>query len=383
MKLLRLLCIPMLLITVITGCNPSHKSNSEYYLYVGTYTRDASQGIYEYKFDASDGSLKQLGVTKGVTDPSYLAISPDHHYLYAVNEYRYSDRSGGELSAFSISKDDGALTPLNTVSTHGTSPCYVSVDQTGHYAFAANYSSGSFSMFPINSDGSLDSASVSVQHHGSSVNKDRQSSPHVHCTHLTPDNRFLIVDDLGTDQVYQYAFAADSGALHQQPVHQYEVKPGAGPRHITFSPNGKYAYLVTEMGGLVYGFKCQDNELHPIQSISTLPEGYDGQISGADIHVSPDGKFLYTSMREDLNQIVYFKIDQQSGRLTLAGRHSSGGVRPRNFMIDPTGKYLLAANMNSDNIVVFKRDKTSGGLTPAGIEAKLSMPVCLKIVPVQ
>ena len=383
MKLLKPLGIVILLIAIMTGCQLSQKSNSQYYLYVGTYTRDSSQGIYEYKFDASDGSLSQVGVTKGVTDPSYLTISPNHNYLYAVNEYRYSDHSGGELSAFTINKKDGSLTHLNTESTNGTSPCYVSVDHTGSYAFAANYSSGSFSMFPINSDGSLDSASVTVQHYGSSVNKDRQSSPHVHCTHLTPDNKFLIVDDLGTDHVYQYAFSADSGAFHQQPVNKYEVKPGAGPRHITFAPNGKYAYLVTEMGGLVYTFKYRDNELHPLQSISALPKDYNGKIAGADIHVSPDGKFLYVSMREDLNQIVFFKIDQQSGKLTHVGRHSSEGVRPRNFMIDPTGKYLLAANMNSDNIVVFKRDKTTGGITPTGTEAKVSMPVCLKMITAQ
>jgi len=382
MKLLRLFRIPVLLLIAVVGCSSSQKSGLEYYLYIGTYTRDSSQGIYEYKFDASDGSLTQVGVTKGVTDPSYLAISPDHKYLYAVNEYRYSDHSGGDLSAFSINKDDGSLTHLNTKSTNGTSPCYVSVDHTGNYAFTANYSSGSFSMFPINSDGSLDSASVTVQHQGNSVNKDRQASPHVHCTHLTPDNKYLIVDDLGTDHVYQYAFSADSGAFNQEPVHKYKVKPGAGPRHITFAPNGKYAYLVTEMGGFVYAFDYQNNQLHPLQSISALPDGYDGPIAGADIHVSPDGKFLYASMREDLNQIVIYSINQQNGKLTFVSRHSSGGVRPRNFMIDPTGKYLLAANMNSDNIVVFKRNQTTGKLSETGTEATVSMPVCLKMIAV-
>lgn len=380
MKLLKLLCVGLTL-TAMMGCKSSKKPDSQYYLYVGTYMRDSSRGIYEYKFNSSDGSITQVGATEGVTDPSYLAISPDHKYLYAVNEYRYSDHSGGDLSAFSINQDDGSLTHLNTKSTHGTSPCYVSVDHTGSYAFAANYSSGSFSMFPINDNGSLDSASVTVQHHGSSVNKERQASPHVHCTHLTPDNKFLIVDDLGTDKVSQYAFNADSGAFHEQPVKQYQVKPGAGPRHITFHPNGKYAYLVTEMGGLVYAFDYKNSRLDTIQTISTLPEGYNGDISGADIHISPDGKFLYASMREDLNQIVIYRINQENGKLTYVDRHSSGGVRPRNFMIDPSGKYLLTANMNSDNIVVFKRNQSTGKLTDTGIEAEVSMPVCLKMIP--
>ncbi|MGD8427159.1 MAG: lactonase family protein [Balneolaceae bacterium] len=379
MKLYQLLVVCLVFFFTVTGCQSS-KPGNDYYLFVGTYTKKSSEGIYVFKFDADDGSLTKLRTAKGVVDPSYLAVSPDHRYLYAVNEYRYAGHSGGKLSAFSINRENGSLRLINTRSTKGSSPCYVSVDHSGRFAFAANYSSGSFSMFPIRNDGSLDTASVTIEHHGSSVNKSRQGSPHVHCTHLTPDNKFLIVDDLGTDQVSQYAFNANEGSIDKSPVYQYEATPGVGPRHITFHPKGEYAYLVTEMGGSIVAFNYKDKQLHPMQTISALPDDYEGEISGADIHVSPDGRFLYASMREDLNQIVIFGINPENGQLSYVGRHSTGGIRPRNFVIDPTGKYLLTANMNSDNIVVFKRDQASGKILPTGTQVKVSMPVCLKMI---
>lgn len=365
---------------LFSGCQFS-QSAEEYYLFVGTYTQKSSQGIYLYKFDTGDGSMDSLGVVSGVKNPSYLAISPDHNFVYAVNEM--ADSSQATVSAFAFDRQNESLTFLNKQSSGGGAPCYISLDETGQYAFVANYGGGSFSMFPINEDGTLAPAKQTIQHHGHSVNKDRQQHPHVHCTLPTPDNSALVVNDLGTDYVKQYSFDADNARLKPDPIGQYKAKAGAGPRHITFSPDGSYAYLIEEMGGSVVAFENDKDSLKAIQTISALPDDYQGAISGADIHVSPDGKFLYASMREDLNQIVIYQIDQQSGKLSLVGRQSTRGEHPRNFMIDPTGQFLLVANRDTDNIVVFERDRSTGKLTATGTELDISMPVCLKMMPVE
>jgi len=372
----------ILTINLFAGCNEKEPAaDQEYYLFIGTYTRESSEGIYLYKFDASDGTLDSLGASTGVENPSYLTVSPDQNYVYAVNEM--ADSAEATVSAFEFDRDHETLTFLNKQSSGGGAPCYIALDQTGQYAFVANYLGGSFSMLPINEDGTLKQAKQVIQHNGSSVNTERQESPHVHCSYPTPDNNALMVNDLGTDYVKQYAFDAEEGQLSESPSYEYKAEPGSGPRHITFSPDGSHAYLIEELSGSVIAFKNHKDSLEAVQSISALPENYGGAISGADIHVSPDGKFLYASLREDLNQIVIYNIDQESGRLSFVGRQSTEGQHPRNFMIDPTGQYLLAANMNSDNIVVFRRDKSSGKLELTGTELKLSMPVCLKMIPVQ
>jgi 6-phosphogluconolactonase len=205
----------------------------------------------------------------------------------------------------------------------------------------------------------------------------------VHCTYFTPDNHFLLVNDLGTDYVSQYAFDASNGKLNKEPVHQYKVHPGEGPRHIAFTPDDKYAYLVTEMGGSVVVYKYDDEQLHDIQTISAVPKTFKGQTTGSEVHVSPDGKFLYVSLRKDLNKIAVFSIDQQTGNLIPVEWQSTKGVQPRYFTIDPTGKYLLVSNMYSDNIVVFKRDQSTGRIEPTGTEINVSMPVCLKMIAVK
>ncbi len=357
------------------------KKGDQYYLLVGTYTGEGSEGVYVYKFNPAKGSVDSVSVASGVENPSYLAVSPDQSNVYAVNEM--ADSSEAAVSSFSFDQETGQLTFLNKQSSGGGAPCYVSVDETGKSVFVGNYLGGSFSLFPVNGDGSLDSAKQTIRHEGSSLNKNRQSNPHVHCAYVAPNNKTLIVNDLGTDRVKVYPFDADSIALNTSPADTFAATPGAGPRHITFHPNEKFAYLVTELNGTVVTFTFEDGHLQPIQTISTLPENYEGEISGADIHVSPDGKFLYASNREDLNNIVVYKINQENGKLEKVREQGSGGVHPRNFMIDPTGQYLLVANRNTDNIVIFKRDKETGMLTKTGREIAVSQPVCLKMVPVK
>lgn len=354
------------------------QSSDPFYLLVGTYTSEESKGIYVYEFDAETGEATYVSKAVGVENPSYLAISPDENYVYAVNET--GGEEGGYVSSFSFDKQEGELTFLNKKSSKGDHPCYVSVDATGQAVFAGNYSGGSLSMLPIESDGALAEPETTIPHTGSSVNEARQENPHVHCTYVAPDNKRLFVADLGTDTVTGYAFDDGEVKLDSKASSTFETTPGAGPRHLTFHLNGDFAYLINELNGTINAFTYEEGRLNGIQEISTLPEDYEGAVSGADIHVSPDGKFLYASNREDLNNIVIYSIDQETGQLQKIGQSSSGGVHPRNFMIDPTGRYLLVANRNSDNIVVFERNKETGLLSETGTELEISMPVCLKMM---
>lgn len=356
-------------------------SAGEYYLFVGTYTDETSEGIYLFTFNADDGSLIPRDTVTGVENPSYLALSPDHSFLYAVNEM--ADSAEATVSSFSFDRQKGELAFLNRQSSRGGAPCYVSVDAEGRAVFVANYLGGSLAMLPVKGDGSLEEAKVVVEHQGSSINKRRQKSPHMHCTYISQDNDMLFAADLGTDSVKGYAFDSGSMELNKDPSVTFNAEAGAGPRHLTFHPDGKFAYLINELNGTIVVFGYDGESLEPLQTVSTLPENYEGAVSGADIHVSPDGRFLYASNREELNNIVIYSIDEQNGKLTKAGQQPSGGVHPRNFMIDPTGRYLLAANRHTDNIVVFRRDEETGMLTPTGVEAEVSQPVSLQMVPIE
>jgi len=382
MKSLLSLSLLAVCLLMITGCNQEYENrpetNNDYYLFVGTYTGEGSEGIYLYKFNAEDGTSTPVD-TVSSSNPSYLALSPDHSFLYTVNEE--ADSADASVSAFSFDKENGEISFLNKQSSRGGAPCYVSTDETGKAVFVGNYLGGSLAAFPIRDDGSLAESTSAIVHEGSSINERRQNSPHVHCTIISPDNNMLFVTDLGTDTVTGYAFDGESMTLHNEPSIVFETEPGAGPRHLTFHPNGEYAYLVNELNGTIVAFLYDGESLEELQTISTLPENYEGRFSGADIHVSADGSFLYASNREDLNNIVIYSIDQDSGLLEKVGEQSSGGAHPRNFMIDPTGNYLLVANRNTDNIVVFERDQESGLITPADIEINISQPVSLQMIP--
>jgi 6-phosphogluconolactonase len=376
-KFLYLTITTFLLTLLFSACA---ENKADHYLFVGTYTGGASEGIYIYTFNAETGEIDSVGAATGVENPSFLAISDDGSNLYAVNEM--ADSAEAAVSSFSFDKEEGTLSFLNKQSSGGGAPCYVSIDETGGTVFTGNYVGGSLSVFPVNDDGSLGKVSATIEHTGSGPDKNRQSSPHVHCTVMSPDNSQLYVTDLGTDQVKAYDFkaGADDADLSNEPSFVFNSEPGAGPRHLTFHPEKPYAYLINELNGSIAAFSRDADSLTAIQTVSTLPAGYMGAKSGADIHLSPDGKFLYASNREELNDIVIYEIDEDSGRLTFVGRQSSGGIHPRNFMIDPSGRFLLAANKNSDNVVVFKRDMQTGMLTATGTEIALSQPVCLKML---
>jgi 6-phosphogluconolactonase len=349
-------------------------------LFVGTYTGTGSKGIYTYSFNTETGALTLASTTDSgtVANPSYLALAPNGRFLYAVNET--GGAQPGAISAFSVG-DKGKLSFINQTPTGGDHPCFVAIHPDGNWAAAGNYSGGNVAMFPLNSDGSLDRYRQLVQHSGKGPKQDRQEKAHVHMTNFSPDGQHLLVPDLGTDQLHVYALQ-DNGAHPLQPALPPFVKSkgGSGPRHVAFHPNGRFAYLIEELTGTVAVYAYNKGTLRLVQRLSSHPKGYTGAIGSADIHVSADGKHLYASNRGDANNIAHFSIGQ-NGQLRWVGATPSGGRSPRNFTLSPDGKFLLAANQESNNIVVFKRDVATGKLTPAGIELTVPKPVCLVFAP--
>lgn len=357
------------------------------YIYVGTYTRSLphvqakSEGIYLLQMDPTSGALTMAGKTTGVENPSYLTIHPNGRYLYAVNEVGDfgGKENSGAVSAFAIDPASGALTFLNQEATDGAAPCHLNVDATGRYLLTANYSGGSVAVHPIKRDGSLGKLNDFVQHAGSSVNEQRQKEPHAHSFTLAPDNRFAYCADLGTDKVVIYAFDSEQGKLSPAPQAWVRVHPGAGPRHFDFHPNGRYAYSINELDSTmtVFAYEMSTGRLTELQSVPTLPAGFDGRSHCADIHVHPSGNFVYGSNRGH-DSIAIFAIDQSSGLVNTVGHEATQGKIPRNFVIDPTGTFLLAANQNTDSVVVFRIDQQRGHLTPTGQMLDVPTPVCLK-----
>jgi 6-phosphogluconolactonase len=351
----------------------------EHYLLIGTYTGGKSEGIYVYKFNSASGDNSFVSVVKS-SNPSFLAVSPNSKFVYAVNENADSTRftAGGNISAFSFDKTNGTLTEINKQPSGGKHPCYVAVDKTGHWVFAGNYSSGSIGLLHAGKDGALDTLKQIVQHEGSGPNTQRQQGPHVHSTIVSADNKYLYVPDLGIDKVMIYSFDKTKGILKYKSA--AASLPGNGPRHFEFAPNNKFAYLMEEMTGTVVCYKASNGNLQFVQRISALPAGFKGAIGSADIHVSANGKFLYCSNRGDANSISIFTIHPANGKLTLSGHQSTLGKTPRNFNFDPSGNFLLVANQNTDDIVIFKVNKKTGMLTETGKKISVGNPVCLKWV---
>jgi 6-phosphogluconolactonase len=360
--------------------------SQQYYLFVGTYTEGpaagGSKGIYVYTFDAATGEARPVS-TIATPNPSYLAIAPGGKFVYAVGETHGANP--GSVSAFSFDRKTGKLNFIDKQLSGGADPCYVTVDATRKWAVVANYSGGNFSALPIAADGSLQPAAQTFQHTGGSADKGRQEKAHVHSTILSPDEKYLIVCDLGTDKLSLMRFNAGSARQPLTPAADsvVSVQPGVGPRHSAFHPTKPYAYVIEELTGTVDAFHFGGGKLTPIQHISSLPDGFKGDIGSADIHVSPNGKFLYASNRGDANSIVIYAIDPTTGKLTVEGFQSTMGKTPRNFMIDPTGQWLLAANQNGKNVVIFKIDPQTGLLTPTGVALDVPSPVCLKMTPVK
>ena len=355
-------------------------SGGDYFLYAGTYTRQKSKGIYAWKFHPADGSLESIGLAAETSNPSFLAVHPNGRFLYAVNE-----NSTGTVTAFSIDPATGKLTQLNQVSSKGGGPCHVSLDHAGKFVFVANYGTGSIASYTVKPDGSLSEAVSSIQHSGSSVNRQRQSGPHAHSVVVSPDDRFLLAADLGLDEVLVYKIGAD-GSLSPNDPPFAKVAPGSGPRHIAFwqpSVTGSrrppaIVFVVSEMipGVTVFRYDAQRGSLESMQAISSLPDDYTGQKSGAEIALKPGGAFLYSSNR-GADSIAEFKVDLDKGTLTAAGRYPAGGRTPRNFAIDPTGQWLFAATQDSDSIQKFAIDPKTGALTAEGDKLEAGAPVCI------
>ena len=351
--------------------------SQKYFLFIGTYTGSGSKGIYVYTFNASTGKVQWISNTEAI-NPSYLAIAPGSKLLYACTETRTANAGG--ISAFRFDREKGTLTFINKQSSGGDNPAYVSVHKSGKWVIPGNYSGGSLSAFLVNEDGSLRPYSQLIQHTGTSVNKQRQDMPHVHSTVFSPKGDYLFVPDLGLDKVMIYKFNA-SAEKPLQPASPAFISttPGSGPRHFIFHPNKKWAYLIEEMGGAVSAYQYKKGRLDVMQRIFTHADTATGEFGSADIHISPDGKFLYASNRGRENNIAIFSIDKK-GKLSLAGFQSTMGVQPRNFTIDPSGKYLLAANQRTGNIVIFKRDINTGLLHYTGEQINIPEPVCLKMM---
>jgi 6-phosphogluconolactonase len=349
-----------------------------YYLLIGTYTQKGSKGIYVYRFNAATGQAEWVSNTDSARSPSFLAVSPDKNYVYTVNE---TGGNPGMVSAYAFDRSTGKLSFINQQPTGGQGPCHLAISKDNKWVTVANYSGGSLSAFAVNKDGSLSPMAQLIQHEGSSIDKKRQEKPHVHETVFSPNQDFLLAPDLGLDKVAVYTFhSADSKPLTPAPTPFATVTPGNGPRHITFHPNGKFAYVIEELSGSVGAYSYNNGKLTLLQHLDTHPQGFKGVIGSAEVEVSPDGKFLYASNRGDENNLAIFSIDPPTGKLQLKGYQSTLGKAPRHFTIDPSGDYLLAANQDTDNIVIFKRNKQTGMLQETGNQIKVSMPVCLQLI---
>lgn len=339
------------------------------HLLVGTYTNGGnSEGIYTFGYNPSGATQKPLHIAKGIDNPSYICFSPDKKFVYAVSEN--GDKSA--VSAFAYNK--GKLTFINKQNSAGADPCYITTD--GKHVIVANYSGGNIAVLSINADGSLNKAKQTIQHTGKGIDpKGRQQSAHVHMTYFSPDRKYVLSTDLGEDKIYVYSYHAKAGTpLKLKNV--YQVKPASGPRHLTFSPNGKFVYLANEFTGMITAFAYNKGQLKKIQDVATVAKDFKGAIDAADIHTSPDGRFLYETNRGDANSINVFAI-APNGHLKFVQTVPTLGKGPRNFTISPDGNQLLVAHQYTNNVVIFNRDKVSGKLTDTGKSIAVGTPVCL------
>lgn len=354
----------------------------QYYLYTGTYTEGKSEGIYIYKLSVPDGKTELIEVVKDVPNPTYLAISKDGTNLYAASET--GGETPGMIYAYKIDPSTGKASFLNKKESRGDHPCYVAVSASKKWVAAGNYSGGNFILYSTDKDGMLTEPYQLVHHEGKGVNPSRQDKPHVHATIFTPDNKFLLVPDLGLDKVMIYAL----NEKRNQPLFGTQqgfakITDGSGPRHVEFHPNGKWAYVIEEMGGTVSAWTYNSGKMEKFQHIDAHPADYSGSRGSADIHISPDGKFLYASNRFEANNIAIYSVDQKTGMLSLVGFQALPGKKPRNFAIDPSGQLLLVANQESNSVTLFKRDAATGLLTQLPNEIEVGNPSCLKMIPVK
>jgi len=375
-----------LAVALLVGCGsqpeesaeaPEPETNADYLVYIGTGSSEPGQGIYVSKFDSSTGTLAEPELAAELKAPNFLEIHPSEEFLYTVSR----DEEGGYVAAMAIEKPSGKLTMINKVSSKGEGPCHVNLDSRGRVCAIANYSSGSVASFLVKEDGGLSEATGFDQHKGKSVNPKRQEGPHAHSVNFSPDDRFLVAADLGMDKLLVYRVNYETGEISANDPAAAAVDPGAGPRHFTFHPSGKFAYVINEMASTVtaFSYDAEKGAFSSVQTISTLPEGFDGENTTAEVRVHPSGKFLYGSNRGH-DSIAVFSIDGETGKLTPVEQEPTMGAIPRNFNLDPTGKWLLAANQDSGNVVVFAVDQATGELSATGGQVEAPRPMCIRFV---
>jgi len=360
------------------------------FLYVGTYTKHNSKGIYQYRFDEKNGSLTAMGLASEVASPSFLATDPEHRYLYTVSESANAvGIRGGSVSSFSIDPKTGALTFLNSMPAGGRGPTHLTLDKTGKILFVANYGDGSVASFAIEDDGSIGAMTAMDKHQGSSVNPARQKGPHAHAVVVSPDNRFLFVPDLGLDKIFIYKIDLTKRSITPNDPAYVAVKPGLGPRHFAFGVDGKFAYAVCEMGAsaVAFSYDAANGSLTPIQIISILPADFTGEDQGSEIQIDRSGRYLYTSNQgpegnsdQVDGRITVFQIDGKTGLLKQLQIAPSGGKLLRNFVLDPSGKYLLAGNLDSNSVAVFTIGN-NGKIAPTKQVVEVGSPASLLFVP--
>jgi 6-phosphogluconolactonase len=370
-------------LTWLAGTPTTMAKSTRFLVYVGTYTGSNSKGIYAFRFDAKDGRSEAPFLAAEVANPAFLACAPNGRFLYAVGELgTFQGKKTGAVSAFGIDRATGRLGLVNQVSSGGPGPCHLAVDASGKWVLVANYSGGSVAVLPIRNDGGLGEAVSFRQHQGSSVNPRRQEGPHAHGITLDAANRIVVVPDLGLDRHMLYRLDAATGqlVLHEPPF--VEVKAGSGPRHLAFAPDGKHAYGINEMASTVtvYAYDKAVGLLKEMQTLSTLPDGYSGETTTAEIEAHPGGKFVYGSNRGH-DSIAIFARDQERGTLKLVGNVGTQGKVPRSFAIDPTGEWLWAANQGSNNLALFRLESKAGLLVPTGVTVEIGAPVCVKYLP--
>jgi 6-phosphogluconolactonase len=362
-------------------------ASSTSFMYVATYTNGTSKGIYSYRFDEKTGKITPIGLAAEIANPGFLATDPQHRFLYAVTERAQKHdpdayKKEGTISSYAIDRRTGALTFLNKVSSTGGGPCHLVVDEHSKMLFVANYGTGSIASFALNPDGSIGDRTGFDQHTGSSVNKARQEGPHAHEAVLSPDHRFLFVPDLGTDQIKIYKIDAAKRTFIPNDPAFVAVKAGLGPRHFAFGKDGRFAYVVCEMGSSVVAFSydAAKGQLTPLQTIYNLPTDFQGEDNSAEIGIAPSGHFVYASNRGH-DSITVYAVDHAKGTLTTVQNISSEGKIPRNFAIDPTGRYLVVGNQMSNQLKVFSVNQKDGTLKPMGETTDLAQPICILFVP--
>jgi 6-phosphogluconolactonase len=349
-------------------------------VYVGTYTNSGSRGIYRFTLDPATGAASEPVLAGETRNPSFLALHPSGRFLYAVGEIEsFAGRPTGVVSAFAVAAT-GDLKLLNQQPSEGTGPCHLVVDAGGRNVLVANYGGGTVAVLPIGADGRLAPASSVKAHEGSGPHRERQDKPHAHGIYLDAAGRHAVAADLGADRIFVYRFDAAKGQL--QPAGAAVVEPGSGPRHLAFDASGRHLYAINELTATItlFAYDPDKGALQPLQTVPTLPEGFAGANTTAEVVLSPDGRYLYGSNRGH-DSIAVFVVDKASGKLTPAGHVAAGGAQPRHFAIEPSGRFMLVAHQDSDSIAVFRLDPATGQPVPTGRKLKVAKPVCLLPVP--